>query len=321
MFGIRYMKVAPTTHVLQVVNGKTVREGTGLAFFYFAPRTTLIMVPVGSTDVPFVFQETTADFQTLTAQGALTFRVSDPQRLAAVLDFSMNGASYASEDPSKLLLRVTHAAQTATRAQLQARALRACLIEADAIGTQVRAELGRAPALQALGVEILDFSILALKPPPETGRALEAQARERLLREADDAVYERRNSAVEQERRIRENELATEVAVQTKQRQIEETKLAASIALESQRRELVTAESENTRALADAREYASSAALRPLRELDPKTLQVLALASAEPRSLVALAFQELAANAAKIGNLNISPELLDTLLRPRPAAK
>ena len=95
------------------------------------------------------------------------------------------------------------------------------------------------PALQALGVELLGFSVLAIKPVPETSKALEAEARERLLRDADDAIYNRRNNAVEQERKIRENELNTEVAVETKQREIEETKLAGLIALEERRRQLV----------------------------------------------------------------------------------
>ena len=61
MLGVRYYKAAPTTYVLQYVGGRVKREGTGLSFFYFAPSTTLVAVPVGSTDVPFIFHETTAD--------------------------------------------------------------------------------------------------------------------------------------------------------------------------------------------------------------------------------------------------------------------
>ena len=36
--------------------------------------------------------------------------------------------------------------------------------------------------------------------------------------------------------------------------------------------------------------------------------------SAVSRLMVAMAFQEIAANATKVGNLNISPELLDSLM-------
>jgi regulator of protease activity HflC (stomatin/prohibitin superfamily) len=316
MFGIRYVKFPPTTFVMQFHNGAVVREGTGLSFFYFAPSNTLVAVPVGGMDVPFIFTETTADFQEVTVQGHLTCRVADPHKLAGVLDFSLKpGGCYVTEDPDKLPLRVTYAAQTATRAEVQARPLRACLVEADAIGNRVRAALATASTLEALGVQVLDFSILAIKPVPETSKALEAEARERLLREADDAIYLRRNNAVEQERKIRENELNTEITVQTKQREIEETRLAGQIALEEQRRQLVATEAENSKMRADAQAYAVEATLKPLTALDPKSLQVLAARSVDPRLLVAMAFQDIAANATKIGNLNISPDLLQTLLQ------
>ena len=315
MLGIRYFKAAPTTYVLQHVNGRVEREGTGLSFFYFAPQTTLVAVPVASTDVPFIFNETTADFQAVTVQGHLTYRVADPRRLSALLDYSVRpDGGYRSEDPDKLPVRISYAAQTAMRAEVQGRTLRAALLEADAIAQRVQAALALAPALAALGVELLGFAVLAIKPVPDTARALEAEARERLLREADDAIYARRNNAVEQERRIRENELNTEVAVQAKQREIEETRLAGQIALEEQRRQLVRTEADNGKTRADAEAYAVEATIKPLAALDPKALQVLAARAVDPRLLVAMAFQEIAANATKVGNLNISPELLETLL-------
>src|SRR5438132_7440287 len=116
MLGIRYYKSAPTTFVMQHSGGRLKREGTGLSFFYFAPRTTLVAVPVGSTDVPFIFNETTADFQAVTVQGHLTFRVRDARRLAALLDYSIApGGEYCSDDPEKLPLRIPFAAQTAGR--------------------------------------------------------------------------------------------------------------------------------------------------------------------------------------------------------------
>jgi hypothetical protein len=317
MFGIRYFKSSPTTFVLQHVNGRVQREGVGLSFFYFAPTSTLTSIPVGSTDVPFIFNETTRDFQAVTVQGHLTYRVADPKKLAGLLDYTVQpGGGHASDDPDKLPLRITYAAQNAMRGEIQGRPLRTALVEADVIAQRVQTMLAASPTLAALGVELLGFSILGIKPVPETSKALEAEAREHLLREADDAIYARRNNAVEQERTIRENELNTEVAVQTKQRQIEETRLAGQIALEDQRRQFVESEAQNSRTRADAQAYAVEATLKPLTALDPKSLQVLAARSVDPRLLVAMAFQDIAANAAKVGNLNISPDLLQTLLQP-----
>src|SRR5438105_15871158 len=104
MFGIKFVKVQPTTYLLQYRGGKIVREGLGLSFFYYAPTTSLVAVPVASADVPFIFQETTADFQAVTIKGHVTYRVSDAKRLAALLNYSLasNGQADASEHPEKL---------------------------------------------------------------------------------------------------------------------------------------------------------------------------------------------------------------------------
>ncbi len=45
-------------------------------------------------------------------------------------------------------------------------------------------------------------------------KALQADAREQLLQKADEAVFVRRNAALDLERKIKENELNTEIAVE-----------------------------------------------------------------------------------------------------------
>ena len=61
-----------------------------MSFFYFAPATELVKIPLTSTDVPFVFNEVTADFQDATIQGELTYRIGDPKQVASLLDFSID---------------------------------------------------------------------------------------------------------------------------------------------------------------------------------------------------------------------------------------
>jgi len=78
MLGIKFIKVQPTTYLLQFRGGKVVRDGLGLSFFYYAPTTSLVAVPVASADVPFIFQEITGDFQSVTIQGQVTYRTEDP---------------------------------------------------------------------------------------------------------------------------------------------------------------------------------------------------------------------------------------------------
>ena len=314
---LNFMKVPPTTYVLQYKHGKVKREGLGLSFVYYAPTSTIVAIPMASADVPFVFQETTADFQSVTIQGQLTYRVADPTRLASLLDFSVDKhRRYVSDDPLKLPERLIHALHTLTRAITQRLVLNDALVSSDSIVAEALARLRKSEAVSALGVEILSLSILGIQPTPETGRALEAEAREALQGRADEAIYARRNAAVEQERLIKESELNTEIAVEEKKRQIRETQMAAEIAVEEQRSQLIDRRVENEHKDADSRAYTLTETLRPLRDLDWKTLMMLGGKNADPKAMVALAFQEMAENAQKIGELNVSPDLLRSLIGP-----
>jgi len=81
------------------------------------------------------------------------------------------------------------------------------------------------------------LSILAIKPKPETAKALEAEAREALLRRADEAIYA---AAIPRSSRraIKENELSTEIAVENKKRQIKEAQMEADRSVRERRRQI-----------------------------------------------------------------------------------
>ena len=334
---LRFMKVPPTTYILQYQHGRIRREGAGLSFFYWAPTSTIVAVPLASADVPFVFPESTSDFQTVTIQGQLTYRVADPKRLASLLDFTIDrhAATYFEDharDPQKLPERLVHTLQTLTRAIAQRLTLREMLVASDVIVSEVLAKLKESEVVATLGLEILALSILSIKPTPEMSRALEAEAREALQGRADDAIYARRNAAIENERMIKESELNTEIAVEQKKREIRETQLAAEIAAEQKKREireaqmaaeisveekrldLVARRVENDRKEADSRAHALTEILKPLRDFDWKALMMLGGKGADPKAMIAMAFQEMAENAQKIGELNVSPDLLKSLI-------
>jgi regulator of protease activity HflC (stomatin/prohibitin superfamily) len=316
----RYMKAAPTTYVMHFRNGKLVREGAGLSFFYYAPTSTIVTVGVASADAPFAFAENTADFQSVTIQGQVTYRVGDPKKLASVLDLSVahNGV-YRTDDYQKLPERLVRATQTLMRGEVQKMTLRDALTSSGPLSRNVLQQLKLEETVGQMGVEILNLSLVAIRPTPEMAKALEAEAREALQRRSDEAIYARRNNAVEQERLIKESEMNTEIAVEEKQRQIRETRMSADIALEKQRAGLMEQKIENERKEADSRGYALEATLKPVRDVDWKTLMTLFAQGMDSRALIASAFQELATNAQKIGELNISPDLLNSLLSARPA--
>ena len=334
MFGFRFIKVEPTTWLIQHRGGAVVREGAGLSALYYAPVTSLSAVPIGSRDAAFIFQNVLRDFQSVTIQGQVAYRVGDPRKAAAMLNFALtpDGRAYETDDIEKLSQRLLSAtevlAQQATKAMTLKQALQASDEIADAIVAGLR---GRAD-ITALGLDILGVSIRAVKPSPETAKALEAEAREAILKNADEAIFARRNFAVEQERAIRESELDTEIAVEQKKRSIRETQMdaeasvarkqheqreagmVAEIALENRRKDFVALNAENTRTLADADAYRVGALMKIFEGVDTRVIQALAATGMQPSQLIAQAFGGIAEKAEKIGQLNMSPDLLQTLL-------
>lgn len=335
MMPIRYIKSDPNTFLIQYRNGQVRRKGVGLSFFYYAPATSLVALPVGTEDAPFMIKESTADFQEVTVQGQVVYQVRDPEKLARMMNFTLDeaGTDYISEDPGKLSGRIINLVEVLVRAGVQRMSLREALAAGNTLVTAVREQLHGSPVLAELGIAIIDLAIQAIRPAPETARALEAAVREQLLKEADDAIYLRRNAAVEQERSIKENELRTELAVDAKKRQIREAKMdaeraikdkerqirkddmEAEVALEERRKTLVEMAVENERKQGEAKAYVVEQMLGAVNKLDPSFVEAIANSGMEPDRIIAQAFKGLAANAERIGNLNISPELLERLMQ------
>jgi hypothetical protein len=334
MLGIKYIKFDSTTYVVHYKNGKVARQGRGLSFFYYAPNSSIAAVPVGTNDAQFIFTEPTLDFQTVTIQGQIIFKVEEPARLAELLDFNVNAkGEYKKRDFEKPAQRLVGEAQTQTASFVQSMTLKNALCSSKAIEERIIEGLKDSRAVVMMGVVPLGVNVLAIKATPEMERALEAETREALQQEADLAIYERRNFAVEQERRIRESEMNTEISVEEKKKQIAEKKMEtevleeqnrrrirqmkveADVAVEKLREELIAVRAENERKDADVKGYVLEATLKPYKGMDWKTLMAIGGSAMDPALNIALAFRELAENADKIGNLNITPELLETLLK------
>ena len=101
---------------------------------------------------------------------------------------------------------------------------------------------------------------------------------------------------------------------------LREMKVQADIAIENQRKVLLEQKTANERKEADAQGYVLETTLKPYKNLDWKILTALNN-NTDPKFNISLAFRELAENAGKIGNLNISPELLENLLSDQKERK
>lgn len=335
MFNIKFIKFMPSQYVFKYKKGKVVQEGAGISFFYYVPTTSLVVVPIPSSDAPFVFEEVTSDYQTVTVQGQITYRITDYQRIAQTMDYtySIKQKTYVTDNSQKISQRLINIAKVLTKKHIEHMVIRDAIKSSEVLAQSISKELGENDEIKNLGIEVMGFSILAILPNKETARALEAQAREEILRNADDALYERRNASIEQERRVKENELNTEIAVEAKKKQIKEAQLEAKrlvmqkenqikdeelgfeTDLEEKRKQLVELTVENAKAQADAKAYELAAMMKSFAGIDPNVLQSLSNMGMKPDRLIAIAFQELAAKADKIGQLNISPDLLQGLIK------
>jgi len=329
MFGINYIKADPSTHLMLYKKGGIKHEGKGVSFFYYAPNSSLVAIPSNSKELPFVFRLQTADFQELTVQGQITYRIAQPHEAAKMLNFTVDTqGNYLSEDPKKMDERVQRAVQVLLRNYIEIKSLRAALVCAKQLTVDLKQDLENALSISSLGVEITDVALTAIKPSPETGKALEAEIRENLLQEADTAIYSRRLASIELEKDVKESELETEKAIQKKQQDLETSKLeaerlrmqqqfkinqekiAAQIEDEKQLEALVTINAANEKARGDAQAYKIQVTMEAYQAIDTDKLRVMSLSGMGPEQLIAQAIENLTQGDNKIGNLNLSPELL-----------
>jgi len=288
MFFITYFKGEPTEYIFKYSGGKVIKEGVGISFFSFDLNTTIISIPVKTIDFPFIFNEITANYQAVTVQGQFTYKIRSPHEVMAILDFSVDPKtnSYKSEDPSKLSQRIINSVQEATRAEIQQYSLEDAIKKTGILAKAILDKIKKDGFLNSLSIDCLNISITSVTPTPEISKALEADYRETLQKKADEAIYSRRAAAVDQERKIKENELNSRIS------------------LEKGRQQLVELDGANRLREAEFKSKVSALELAPFKDLDP-------------RLLLAQGLKSLGENASKIGNLTITPDLLSAILNEK----
>ena len=101
IIAIKRFKGEPGEYILYYHGGDLRRHGLGLSFWYLPYNTSIGSVPVVRRDTHFVFTETTANYQEISIQGQLTYRLVKPLEVAKVLDFTIvpQTRKYRSQDP------------------------------------------------------------------------------------------------------------------------------------------------------------------------------------------------------------------------------
>jgi regulator of protease activity HflC (stomatin/prohibitin superfamily) len=330
-FGLRHLRAEPNQHILHHRDGALVRQGPGLSFWFNPLSAALAQLPVEDCATTFVLRERTADFQEVTVQCTLIYRVADPVLAASRVNFSLSpqtGAWF--EAPLERL-----ASLWALRAQPPARAYLASVpvVEALRRGPEtVREAVLKAmhadPEIEAMGLQLVDMQVDRAAPTAEVEKALQTPTRESIQQKADEATFARRALAVEKERAIKENELGTEIELarrtedlirqQASNRQLEvETeataKKARAVAAVERKAILAEGAARDRRTAAEA-EAAAEQLLSEARAAGEQR-RVEVWREAPNKVVVGLALQEFARHLQSIQHLNLTPDLLGQSLQ------
>lgn len=312
---LRHLRGAATVHVRHQRRGKLVREGAGLAFWFRPLTAVLSEVPIDDRELPLLFHARTSDFQDVTVQASVTYRVVDPARAADRLDFSIDPDSgqWRSTPLEQVAALLAELAQQHALDLLAAATLPLVLAAGPgAIRERIAAGLDADSRLADIGLAVLGVRVVADRPEPDVARALQTPTREQIQQDADRATYERRALAVERERAIGENELQSQIELAireerlvTQRGQNERRKAEGAAAAE---RIAADAQAGRERTLAASR--ADATRLVGAAEADNQAATLAAYRDTDPQILLGIALRELAGGLPNIGTLCLTPDLL-----------
>ena len=314
-----HLRADTTAHVQYLRKGRVKHAGPGLAF-WFRPRTAaLAELPLDDREQALLFHARTDDFQDVTVQATVNYRVVDPALAATRIDFGISPESgqWNTTPLEALGGLLTELAQQPAVEQIAGMAMADAL--AHGIGPvrdRVATALADDVRLAERGLAVTDVRVVAIRTDPELERALQTDTRERVQQDADRATFERRALAVERERAIAENELQNRIELarreeelvaqegQNDRRRATEKAAADRITTEATAEEqqlLAQAQAESTRVVGHAEAEAEEARLAAYRDVDRVTL-------------LGLALKELAVNLPDIQTLTVTPDLLAPVL-------
>ncbi|KQQ14064.1 band 7 protein [Methylobacterium sp. Leaf123] len=308
-FGVLSQLRSEASHyVIRYRNGRPRQSGRGLVFWFRPETASISELPMDDREMTLFVRGRSADFQAVAVQGSIGWHVADPERLAARVDFSLDlrTGRLQGEPVERIEARIAGLANQTVLQFLGGAPVRALLDAGpEALRGQVQATLAADPSLAEIGVAVVSVRLTNLAPSSELERALQTPTYEALQQKADEATFARRALAVEKERAIAENELATKTELARR-----ESLLIAEEAQNARNRAQARAEAEGIEAGAEAERIRMVEGART----EAERARVAIYRDVAPGTLLGLAAQALAGKLDTIEHVNVTPDLLATLL-------
>jgi regulator of protease activity HflC (stomatin/prohibitin superfamily) len=305
---LRQLSSDASVHIQRYKRGKRVQSGRGLAFWFAPDGTSIAEIPMDDRDLPFLFNSRSKDFQEITVQGVIVWRVAKPEELSERINFSIDlkrGLHLAQpvDQIDNLLTSVAQQFAAQYLAELDVNAILSAGV--GPLHERIETGLTGSERLQTMGLDVVSVRVADISPSSELKRALQTPTFERLQQQADQATFERRAMAVEKERAIAENELGNQIELARRQKELIENEDANA-------RDRAQAESAAKKIAADG----EAQRIRTVEQAraDMEKARVDIYAALPPAVMLGLAAQEFAKKLTSIEHLNITPDVLSTLL-------
>jgi len=282
-------------------------------------------VPIDDREVPLAVQVRTADYQDVSVQGVVTYRVADPEAAAQRIDFTVDNQQgvHLRQPLEKLALALAQLAQQHACEWVGRTAVREVLRDgAREVRDRVRDALEADGSLTLLGIIIVSVRVASVAPVPDLERALEAPMREHIQQAADEAAFGRRALAVQKERAIKENELQSEIELARREEDliVQRGTNGKRQAIEDAEARRIVSESEARRAQTAAEGQAQAIRLVEGAKVEQERARMAIQEKVPPLVLAALAARELAGKLQRIDHLHLGGDALGPLLSELAAA-
>jgi regulator of protease activity HflC (stomatin/prohibitin superfamily) len=315
----RHLRGDPNFHVLRFRRGVLCESARGPSFWFHPMNASIVEVPMDDRELPFLYHARSRDFQDVTVQGVISFRVTEPEKLAERVDFSIDLATgLLKEQPmDKLAALVTELAQQSTWDYLVHTELVEILEHGfEEIRTRIGTALDRDESLESMGLEIVAVRIAAVRPEPEVEKALRTPTRESIQQHADEATFQRRALAVEKERAIQENELQNQIELSRREAALieQQGQNERNRAREHAQASLIKAESRAEQSTVEARAKADNIESIEQARVNAESQRMNIYRDFPSEMLLGLAADKLAGKLQRIEHLNLTPDLLGGML-------
>ncbi len=316
---IRHLRSEPNNHILTFKKGKLRCSKRGAALWFLPMSTSVAEVPVDDRELTFLFHSRSEDFQDVTTQGVITYRLAQPEVAATRIDFSLDLSTglHRKQPLEKVASLLTEMAQQFSWSYVVKTPVRELLkIGQKQVRDDIMAGFAAESSLSELGIEIVSVRVSSIKPSADLEKAMETKMRERIQQEADEAVFERRALAVEKERAIAENELQNQIELATREQQ-----LIVQEGLNEKRRTVEGSEAQKIAALgrAERTTIETTARAEGIRMVESAKVKserdrIAIYRDLSTSATMGLAAREMAANLHKIEHLSLSPDMLGASL-------